>query len=100
MSKEQDHFLISPKGVSCSEVTASSLVSMPQHQCEPLLNTHLTMEGQLISTVEPTALFLERLTLSLGREDKWPRGCLERDVARMQATNTVGGRTEWAWGPK
>ncbi|XP_036119465.1 beta-adducin isoform X3 [Molossus molossus] len=27
VSKEQDHFLISPKGVSCSEVTASSLVS-------------------------------------------------------------------------
>ncbi|KAB0389484.1 hypothetical protein E2I00_018416 [Balaenoptera physalus] len=27
VSKEQDHFLISPKGVSCNEVTASSLVS-------------------------------------------------------------------------
>ncbi|KAI2523779.1 ADD2 isoform 7, partial [Pan troglodytes] len=26
VSKEQDHFLISPKGVSCSEVTASSLI--------------------------------------------------------------------------
>lgn len=45
------------------------------------------------------ALFLERFTLFLGREDKWPRGCLDRDAARMQATNTVGGRTEWAWGP-
>lgn len=32
VSKEQDHFLISPKGVSCSEVTASSLVSVVQHQ--------------------------------------------------------------------
>lgn len=31
VSKEQDHFLISPKGVSCSEVTASSLVSTVQH---------------------------------------------------------------------
>ncbi|XP_012586993.1 PREDICTED: beta-adducin isoform X2 [Condylura cristata] len=28
VSKEQDHFLISPKGVSCSEVTASSLVKV------------------------------------------------------------------------
>ncbi|XP_010210626.1 PREDICTED: beta-adducin, partial [Tinamus guttatus] len=26
VSKEQDHFLISPKGLSCSEVTASSLI--------------------------------------------------------------------------
>ncbi|XP_025788222.1 beta-adducin isoform X2 [Puma concolor] len=28
VSKEQDHFLISPKGVSCSEVTASSLIKV------------------------------------------------------------------------
>ncbi|NWX90556.1 ADDB protein, partial [Nothoprocta pentlandii] len=28
VSKEQDHFLISPKGLSCSEVTASSLVKV------------------------------------------------------------------------
>ncbi|XP_006862978.1 PREDICTED: beta-adducin isoform X3 [Chrysochloris asiatica] len=28
VSKEQDHFLISPKGVSCSEVTASSLLKV------------------------------------------------------------------------
>jgi len=31
VSKEQDHFLISPKGVSCNEVTASSLVSIVGH---------------------------------------------------------------------
>ena len=65
MSKEQDHFLISPKGVSCSEVTASSLVSTAQHQGQPLLGdrTHLTMEEQVICTLKPTALFLEGLTL-------------------------------------
>ncbi|XP_074143302.1 beta-adducin isoform X2 [Sminthopsis crassicaudata] len=28
VSKEQDHFLISPKGLSCSEVTASSLIKV------------------------------------------------------------------------
>lgn len=28
VNKEQDHFLISPKGVSCSEVTASSLIKV------------------------------------------------------------------------
>ncbi|XP_034857242.1 beta-adducin [Mirounga angustirostris] len=28
VSKEQDHFLISPKGVSCNEVTASSLIKV------------------------------------------------------------------------
>ncbi|XP_074188240.1 beta-adducin [Rhinolophus sinicus] len=28
VSKEQDHFLISPKGVSCSEVTASNLIKV------------------------------------------------------------------------
>ncbi|XP_053445208.1 beta-adducin [Nycticebus coucang] len=28
VSKEQDHFLMSPKGVSCSEVTASSLIKV------------------------------------------------------------------------
>lgn len=29
VSKEQEHFLVAPQGLACSEVTAASLVSLP-----------------------------------------------------------------------
>ena len=72
VSKEQDHFLISPKGVSCSEVTASSLVSIDSISVLTLTKMTGPMcpwRDKFISESEPTVLFLVELTLSLGKED-------------------------------
>lgn len=57
------------------------------------------MEGQVISTLEPTALFLEGLGSPWAEKMHGHNGFLKHDVVGVQATNTVGGRTEWAWGP-
>lgn len=57
------------------------------------------MEGQVIYTLEPTALFLEGLSSPWAEKTHGHNEFLEHDVVGVQATNTAGGRTEWAWGP-